>query len=179
MHVLLALLGAAAAAFWAFTYFVRAADEGREAVRDAKGLIRRGKWDRRIDQRLVENLSDPREAGAVLVYQIAAYDGSVTDRQHARMIEGMADTFSADRDTAEGLYAFARMAVGEINDAGNITRKILRPVVEICTPAEKAALIRLLEATAEIEGPPTDIQRRLIGEARRALLGDQPSAERR
>ena len=170
MHILLALLGAAAAAFWAFTYFMRAADEGREAVRDAKGLIRRGKWNRRIDQRLIENLSDPREAGAVLVYQIAAYDGSVTDRQHTQIVESMAETFSADRETAEGLYAFGRMAVGEINDAGTNVRKILRPVAEVCTPEEKAALVEALERTAEIESPPADIQRRLIAEARRALL---------
>ena len=170
MHILLALLGAAAAAFWAFTYFMRAADEGREAVRDARGLIRRGKWNRRIDQRLIENLSDPREAGAVLVYQIAAYDGSVTDRQHARIVESMAETFCADRETAEGLYAFGRMAVGEINDAANSVRKILRPVVEVCTSEEKAALVEMMEKTAEIEGPPTQMQRRLIAEARRALL---------
>lgn len=30
MHIILAILGAAAAAFWAFTYFMRAANEGRE-----------------------------------------------------------------------------------------------------------------------------------------------------
>ena len=117
MHILLAILGAAAAAFWAFTYFMRAADEGREAVRDAKGLIRRGKWSRRIDARLIENLSDPREAGAILIYQVAAYDGAVTESQQAQIIAAMRDVFQADEETAEGLFAFARMAVGEINDA--------------------------------------------------------------
>lgn len=170
MHILLAILGAAAAAFWAFTYFMRAADEGREAVRDAKGLIRRGKWNRRVDARLIENLSDPREAGAILIYQIAAYDGAVTERQEAEIVAGMAGMFEADEETAHGLFAFARMAVGEINDAGNNVRKILRPVVEVCAPEEKAALVEALEKTAEIESPPTDIQRRLIAEARRALL---------
>lgn len=72
MHIVLAVLGALAAAFWAFTYFVNAASEGREAVRDVTGVIRRGRWNRRIDQRLIENLADPREAAAVLIYQIAA-----------------------------------------------------------------------------------------------------------
>lgn len=171
MHILLAILGAAAAAFWAFTYFMRAADEGRDAVRDAKGVLRRGKWSRRVDARLIENLSDPREAGAILAYQIAAYDGAVTDRQKEQIIADMRVVYDADEETAEGLYAFARMAVGEINDAGNNVRKILRPVAEVCTPEEKQSFVDMLERTAEIEGPPAEIQDRLIAEARRFLLG--------
>jgi len=66
MHIIIAILGALAAAFWAFTYFMKAANEGREAIGDIKGVVRRGKWSRRIDQRLIENLSDPlpsREGG--------------------------------------------------------------------------------------------------------------------
>ncbi|PQA87059.1 hypothetical protein [Hyphococcus luteus] len=62
MHIIIAILGALAAAFWAFTYFMRAANEGREAIGDVKGVIRRGQWNRRVDQRLIENLSDPRPA---------------------------------------------------------------------------------------------------------------------
>ncbi|PQA87060.1 hypothetical protein [Hyphococcus luteus] len=68
------------------------------------------------------------------------------------------------------MRAFARGAVGQINDAGNSVRKILRPVTEICTDEEKKQLVALLERTAEIEGPPADVQRRLIAEARRVLL---------
>lgn len=170
MHIILAVLGALAAAFWAFSYFVRAAGEGREAVRDVTGVIRRGKWNRRVDQRLIENLSDPREAAAVLVYQIAAYDGAVTDRQYNKIVADMRVTFEADEETADGLYAFARMAVGQINDAANSVRKILSPVIEVCTAEEKQALVAMMERTAEIEGPPTDAQRRLIADARRVLL---------
>lgn len=170
MHIILAILGALAAAFWAFTHFVNAANEGRETVRDVKGVIRRGKWNRRVDKRLIENLSDPREAAAVLLYQIAAYDGHVTDRQYRTIVSEMREAFEADEETAEGLYAFGRMAVGEINDAANNVRKILRPVTEVCTDAEKSQLVELLERTAEIEGPPTDMQRRLILETRRVLL---------
>lgn len=170
MHIIIAILGALAAAFWAFTHFVNAAHEGREAVRDVTGVIRRGKWNRRVDQRLIENLSDPREAAAVLLYQMAAYDGAVTDRQQAQLVADMREAFDADEETAHGLYAFGRMAVGEINDAGNNVRKILRPVIEVCTDSEKRQLVDLLERAAEIEGPPSDMQRRLIAEARRALL---------
>ena len=170
MHILIGLLGAAAAAFFAFRYFVSAAQEGRDAVDDVKGVIRRGKWSRRIDQRLIENLSDPREAAAVLLYQIAAYDGAVTDAQKFAIVSRMGDTFSADSETAEGLYAFGRMAVGEINDAGNRLKKILRPVIEVCTADEKTSLISMLEDISAIEGATSDAQARMIDEAKRALL---------
>jgi len=169
MHIIIAAITAIAGALWAFSHFMNAANEGREAVGEVKGVIRRGKWNRRVDQRLIENLSDPREAAAILMVQIAAYDGAVTDRQHAQMVSDMRDNFDADEATAEGLYAFGRMAVGEINDAGNSVRKILRPVTEVCTVDEKASLIAMLDRTAEIEGAPSDIQRRLIAEARRVL----------
>lgn len=170
MHIIIAIIGALAAAFWAFTHFVNAANQGREALGEAKGVIRRGKWNRRVDQRLIENLSDPREAAAVLLYQTAAYDGAVTDRQQAQIVADMREAFEADEETALGLYAFGRMAVGEINDAGNNVRKILKPVAEVCTAEEKQRLVELLERTAEIEGPPSDIQRRLVAESRRVLL---------
>ena len=170
MHIIIAILGALAAAFWAFTHFVNAANEGREAFRDAKGVVRRGKWNRRVDARLIENLSDPREAGAILAFQIAQYDGAVTDRQREALTDEMRTMFQTDQETADGLFAFARMAVGEINDAGNSVRKILRPVIDVCASNEKSDLIALLERTSEIEGVPNDMQRRLIAEARRVLL---------
>lgn len=170
MHIVIALLGALAAAFWAFTYFVRAANEGREAVNDVRGVLRSGRWSRKVNKRLVENLSDPREAAAVLLYQIAAYDGAVTDRQKAAIVAEMRAAFEADEETAEGLYAFARMAAGEINDAANSLKKILRPVADACTFAEKRQLVDMLGKIGEVEGALTDMQRQLIVEARRILL---------
>ncbi|MFQ5563180.1 MAG: TerB family tellurite resistance protein [Parvularculaceae bacterium] len=169
MHIVIAVLGAVAAAFWAFVYFTNAARSGREAVRDVRGMVRRGAWSRRIDKRLIENLSDPREAAAVLLFQVAAYDGAATERQKAAMISQMQQAFEADEETVDGLYAFARMAVGEINDASNSLRKILRPVCEICTQEEKQALIDMLTLVGQVEGPLNDPQNRLIDETRRAL----------
>lgn len=169
MHILVGLLVAAAGAFWAFRYFTDAAHEGREAVRDMAGLYRSGKWSRRVGKRLIEHLQDPRESAAILLYQIASYDGAVTERQTSAIIAEMRRAFSADEETAAGLFAFARMAIGEINDASNSLKKIIRPIEAACTPEEKRALVDMLLKVAEIEGPASDTQHRLIGETRRAL----------
>jgi uncharacterized tellurite resistance protein B-like protein len=169
MHILIGLLVAAAGAFWAFRYFTSAAREGREAVRDVKGFFRHGQWSRKIDRRLIENLADPREAAAVLLCQIAAYDGAITDRQRDAILSEMRHAFSAENEDAVALYAVARRALGEINDAGNSLRKVLRPIAENCSEDEKRALVGMLLRVAEIEGPVTDVQHRLVAEIRRML----------
>lgn len=170
MHILLAVLGAIAAAFWAFSHFVGAAREGREAIRDVQGAFRGAKWSKRVGQRMIENLDDPREAAAVLLYQIAAYDGAVTDRQRSAIVADMKSVFGADVEAAEGLFAFARAAVGQINDAANSLRKIAKPIVDQTTPDERRQLIDMMLKAAEIEGPVSATQNRLIAETRRALL---------
>jgi len=170
MHIIIALLTAIAGAFLAFKYFMDAANEGREAVQDVRGAFRRGKWSRRIDKRLVENLSDPREAAAMLLYQIANYDGAVTEPQKSKIVSVMREIFEADEETSEGLYAFSRMAVGEINDAANSLKKILRSISEVCTDEEKASVITMMRDVGEVEGSLNDMQLRLIDETRRILL---------
>lgn len=173
MHILIAVLGALAAAFWAFTYFVGAAREGREAIRDVHGAFRGAKWSHKVGQRMIESLTDPREAAAILLYQIAAYDGAVTDRQRQAIVAGMKTAFGADTETAESLFAFARAASGQINDAANSLRKIAKPIIDQTTPEERRQLIDMMLKTAEIEGRPTDAQHRLIAEARRALAQER------
>ena len=170
MHILIAVLGAAAAAFWAFTYFTRAAQEGRDAFNDVRGMIRGGKWSRKVGQRVIENLTDPREAAAVVLCQIAVYDGPITDRQKAAILGEMRGAFHADEETAEGFYAFARMGLGEINDAANSLKKIVRPIADACSEDEKRQFVEMLARIAQIEGPVSDIQRRLIDGAKLILL---------
>lgn len=170
MTVILAVLGAAAAAFWAFSHFVSAAHQGRDAVNDMRGFIRSGKWSKKVGQRMIEHVTDPRESAAILLYQMAAYDGAVTERQQQAIVGEMKGAFSADEETAQGLYAFARMAVGQVNDAGNSLRKVLAPIGQSCTDGEKTAFIAMLEKIGETESPMTDAQRRLVAEARRILF---------
>lgn len=170
MQYVVGLLVALAGAFWAFRYFVGAAQEGRDAVNDVKGFIRSGKWSRQVGKRLIEHIEDPREAAAVLLYQMAAYDGAVTARQQSAIVAAMRSSFSANEEAAQGLFAFGRVAVGEVNDAGNSLRKVLRPIAASCTKEEKSAFIGMLESIGEIESPMTDVQRRLIAETRRILF---------
>ncbi|GGD09726.1 TerB family tellurite resistance protein [Aquisalinus flavus] len=170
MHFIIALLGLiAGATFWLYR-IKRGADAGREVYDEVKGAVRRGQWSRKADARLIETLSDPREAAAILMVQIASYDGEVTASQKARIEAVMLDNFRCAPDEAQGLYSFGRMAVGQINDAANSLRHILRPIQQKLDATEKADLIEMLHAIAEVEGEPNDRQRQLVAAVNRALL---------
>lgn len=169
MHVLIAIIAAISAGLWLLVRAMRAAKEGREAIGEVKEAVRRANWSKQVDQRLIEGIEDPREAAVVFMAQIASYDGEITSTQKETMKELMGQYFGVDSETAEGLYSFGRMAIGQINDASNSLRKLLRPILNALTLEEMKDFVTMLEQTAEVEGPPTEIQRQLISEVRRGL----------
>ncbi len=170
MGLLLAILGGLAAAIFVASRLMGAARDGKEAVDDLKGAVRRGQWSRQIDARLIENIEDPRESAAILLVQMASYDGEITVQQKATITAMMREYFKADGDEAEGLYSFGRMAIGQINDAANSLNKLLRPIKASLTVDEKKDFITMLETTAEVEAEPTERQRDLALQVRRNLL---------
>ena len=85
------------------------------------------------------------------------------------MVQEMKTAFAVDQDAAEGLLAFARMALGEITDAANSLRKILAPMIKACSAQEKHMAVRMMEKIAQIEGPINDQQAQLIAQTKHAL----------
>ncbi|MEL6789709.1 MAG: TerB family tellurite resistance protein [Pseudomonadota bacterium] len=162
MHYIIGILGAIAGLFWAFTHFSNSARQGKDAVDEVRGAFRRQRWSNKIDKRLIETLDDPREALAIFLYQILAYDGAITERQRLAMVAEMQATFGIDQPTAEEFFALARMATGEITDAANNVRKIAKPLVQRCQDAEKTAAIAMMRRLAAVEGPVNDQQTHLI-----------------
>ncbi|MEM9705966.1 MAG: TerB family tellurite resistance protein [Pseudomonadota bacterium] len=170
MHIIIALVTAIAGLLWAISRFSDAAQSGRDAIGDVRGLWRSGQWSRKVSQRLIENLEDPREAAAILMYQTAEYDGAVTERQIVRITGLMAKAFETDKETTDALYAFARMAVGQVTDAGGALRKLLEPIKDACSEEEKRDLIGILKEIAEVEGPANDHQKRFLADVERRLF---------
>ena len=131
--------------------------------------IRRGRQDAPGAARLTEQLTDPREAAAILLVQQAAYEGRVTPAHKQAILTLMTATFGVDEDEAAGLYGFGRMAVGQTGDAANNLRRLLAPVRAQCTLAEMKDLAAMLVQVGETGGAMNDAQARLTSEVRRAL----------
>ncbi len=173
MSLFLLIIGGIATAIFVVSRVIGAARDGREAIDDVKGAVRRGNWSRQIDQRVIESLNDPRDSAAILMVQIASYEGEITTAQKEKMVALMTDCFGATADEAEGLYSFGRMAIGQINDAANSMGKLMRPVKASLTLDEMKDMIRMMEEISEVEGAPSERQRELIMQVRRSLSLDK------
>lgn len=169
MLFLIAALGGLAGIIFLVTRIYRAGRDAHDMASDIRGALRRGQWNGKSQGSLIDGIDDPREAAAILMVQIASYDGEVTARQKARMKELMAEVFDSDDAMGEGLYSFGRMAIGQINDAANSLSRLMRPIKAHLTLGEMKDLVRMLESVSEVEGPPTERQRDLVAAVRRAL----------
>ncbi|WP_158548713.1 TerB family tellurite resistance protein [Parvularcula marina] len=128
---------------------------------------------------LVEMLTDPKEAAAILLVQVAAYgDGQVTVEQKSRIMGLMSEHFGSDEEEAEGLFSFGRMAVGQIGDVMGSLGRLLRPIREHLTLEEMKGLLGMMSAVAASHERADPDARRLIEETRDALHVDLPVALR-
>ena len=170
MAIILGIIGFLSAALWCFVRFSNAARKGQKAAEEIKGLIRSHRHLRQIDKRLVENLSDPRDAAAILLLQTATYKGLLDAEAQDHMRGLMREGFECDEQTMAELLAFAKVALNEINDASNSLRKILKQVNEVCNTAEKEQLVEMMLAVGQFDGEPNDQQELIIRETKRHLL---------
>lgn len=170
MHILIAVLGAAAAlVFFAYRLSVTL-NAGKEAYSEAKGLYNRAKWSRRIGRDPLNNLEDPREAGAILMLGLASLDGPLTERQGVVIKEHMARLFGSSTQEAEDLFGLARFHLQGDVQVTNVIGKIVKPVLEKTSMDERRDLIAALEAVSEAEGPQSDLQVDVNDKIRRKLL---------
>lgn len=163
MHIIIGVLLALAAALWAFSRFVDAAD-------DAHSAARRFSWSRKHIKRVIDTLDDPREAAAILMLQIAAYEGELTARQRNTILDEMRVRFRASDAEAEEFFGIARHALGQTNDVANSLRKVLAPIQKALGEHEREELMQMLENVAAAGDGPTERQAHLIASVRRALF---------
>lgn len=162
MHLIIGGILALAGLIWAIVRLANAMDE-------AKGAARRYSWSRKADKRVIDNLTDPREAAAILLAQLAAYEGEITAGQKELILGQMRQAFGVSAAEADELYGFARHALAETSDAGNRLTKLIDPLRGACSGREVAELLEMMRTVASSEGPPSDLQNSLIDRVARAL----------
>ncbi|MEM9990019.1 MAG: hypothetical protein AAF723_10920 [Pseudomonadota bacterium] len=119
--------------------------------------------------KLVEAITDPREAAALLLVQLAVHRGDVSVNHKHVIIEEMQKYLYIDDAEAEGLYSFGRMGVGQLQDVTPSLHRLLKPIEQSLTLAEMKDLIRMMETVALAESGPLPIQRKLIADVRKRL----------
>jgi len=115
-----------------------------------------------------ELLDDPREAAAILLVQVADYEGLASDRR-GEIVAMMAKTFECSAAEAEGFFAAARRTVGRLNDVSARLSRVLQPIKAHTSPGQQRDLLALMGKVAG--ETPSLAQQGLIDQVRAGLRG--------
>ena len=150
MHILLALLGiAAAGAFWWYRLKMMndAAGEVVDAVGRVRGNLRRKKIRQHNELSPLTAIDDPVVAAA-----IASDDAALgPDRESAARAE---IALIADPAKLEEAIVYAKWASGQIDDAGTVIDKLGPFLASRLTDEEKNDLVAMTRRVALTQGPP-------------------------
>ncbi|NBC34367.1 MAG: hypothetical protein GVY13_16945 [Alphaproteobacteria bacterium] len=140
------------------------ADELGEVAATAANLPRRLAFKRKSGKRGLSLIEEPREAAAVMLYQMAKEGGDVTAAAKEVMRELMVDEFEITDEDADALthHAGWLLREGPVADAvmARMTQTILAsPAIG---PKEIVDLDGMLVAVSEADGPPTHDQLQLL-----------------
>lgn len=143
-----------------------------EGMSDAKFAARRFRWTHKAKrgERVGAEIHDPREAAAVLLLQMAAYETPVDELDVADVRGALVGDIALDDDEANALIAFATLVLKDVGDAGNALRKYINPINEACTRAQKDAFLESLSALSGGPEEALDVQKQFLQSIRRLLL---------
>jgi uncharacterized tellurite resistance protein B-like protein len=87
-----------------------------------------------------------------MMVAVAQSDGSITERERMAITADMVKRFGATQPQAEELFARARWAVQDRNDAAEVFRRLTPLVQRTCGPTERSDLIEMLGNIAAAHG---------------------------
>ncbi len=174
MHILLGILsaiGVIGVILWRINMAANTANELAGAARDAKGLFRRWRWQRKHDADLLAAIDDPREAAVAMMMAIAEFDGTLSERERDVIISQMMDNFEIDEKLAGELLARGRWLAKDVGDISSFLRRLTPPIDQICSDREKRELINMLQTVAKADGTASDVVEHAIDRLRHHFVG--------
>ena len=155
MHILISLLGAAGMLLfflWRIQQAALIARDVADAAGEAKGLVRRWRWRRKVNVNPLDLINDPREAASVLMVTIAQADGRMTDLEQTAIADQIQTRFGATPQQAGELIARTQWMVKEGVDTREIMRRLTPVVREGTTAEQRRDIIAMLTTVAEVSG---------------------------
>ena len=170
MHILLGIVGAVAAIFFFLYRVTYVAREGQELISDAKGAIRRHRWNRQTKHNPLDEIQDPRAIAILLMTETAKYKGALTAAQQDKIRSLAQQHFQMNQADVDDMMAHVTFATKDLTDVDNVLHKILRPLHDTLDHHEKGDLIAMMKGIAAVEGDANAEQRHLIGRTQDKLL---------
>ena len=172
MHILIAILSALAVVAFIIIRIgqvARASREIGEVASEVKGLVRKKRWQGKLNPDLVKQIDDPRLAATVMMCAVAKSDGEITERQRGVILQRMGRYFEMAEAEAEDMLAHARWLASEVKDLSSFLQRSSGTVRAACTQREKGDFVDMLTALAAVEGPASDIQADAIERLQRRI----------
>jgi uncharacterized tellurite resistance protein B-like protein len=174
MSIVLGLLAAMAVIgvwLWRLQAAADAARSAADAASEVKGWWRRFMWDRQANRNALDLVTDPREAAAAMLVAVAQYDGALTADEEALIKDEMRQTFEANDQQAEELFARGRwLARDSVNDPAQTLRRLSGIIEKQLNETERQELVTMLRVAAGLGTSTTSVPHRAIDDLERRLL---------
>ncbi len=170
MHIILMILGAAAAIgtiVWRIQMAAHAAREVGEFAKTAANLPRRLAFRRKTGKTGSDLIEDPREAAVVLMLEVARAGGDVSREQKSVICEQITRHFGFSDADAEELVVQAGWVSQPEAGTDALLRRMSRLIAKSVTSEELSELDAMLTAVSEAEGGPSAYQEEILESFRR------------
>ena len=162
MHIIIALLGAIAGVFWAFTALSRSGFSFESL--NPFAWYRRHKWLKQLDQSPAYLLERPMEVAGLLSVATARFEGELTRDMKTQIISTYENEFGIENKLANDLFiASSFILQKEPNLIGKLNKVISKSKPQF-TKSQFDSTVAILETISVIEGPATDGQIKFIQE---------------
>jgi uncharacterized tellurite resistance protein B-like protein len=172
MHILVAIvsiLGIIGVILWRLHMATEAAKGLAETASDARGLVRRWRWQRKLARNPLDLIQDPREAAVAMMVAVAQSDGAMTDRERQVIVTELVARIGATERQAEELLAHGRWLTREVHDIDYCFDKLAPLIKRQCSPEQHHDVLEMLYSVASVEGRPGEIEGAALARVARAL----------
>ncbi len=180
MHIILAILGAAAAVIFFLYRVYWTVQTGREIadrVGDPRRFVRKFRWAHKVKGNPLETLEDPREAATVLMLAVARTEEELTDTARAVIQAQMRRHFHMSEAAAEAMFRQLAWMTRDMTDVTPRMRRLVMLLRRYCTAAEREDVATMLDEVSQACGGLTPMRRQIIQRYRQVLREqDDPAA---
>jgi len=172
MHILVAIvsvLGIIGVILWRLHMATEAAKGLAETASDARGLVRRWRWQRKLARNPLDLIQDPREAAVAMMVAVAQSDGAMTDRERQVIVTELVARIGATERQAEELLAHGRWLTRDVHDIDYCFDKLAPLIKRQCSPEQHHDVLEMLHSVASVEGRPGEIEGAALARVARAL----------
>lgn len=167
MHILLGLIGIVAFIavwYWRIKMISGAARDGYDAAKGAANLPRKLKFQHRARKSGLSVVTDPREAAAVMMMEVARTRGAISEQQDTAMRAEMTAHFGFSESEAEEMLAQAGWLSREAPAPHVVMARMSDVIIRSpgMGPKEFDDLCAMLENVAVSDGSVTTAERDLI-----------------